>query len=116
MSYCDQVTRILRAVGLEDQFDVILSRDDVERPKPDPEIYLLAARLLAKQPANCLVVEDSPAGVQAAIAAGMNCIAVATPLTQERLHTQTLLAPEWIVDDPATLPAVVERLLAQRNV
>ncbi|MBI5828936.1 MAG: bifunctional transaldolase/phosoglucose isomerase, partial [Chloroflexi bacterium] len=115
MSYCDQVMRILRAVGLEDQFDVILSRDDVEHPKPDPEIYLTAARLVETAPADCLVIEDSPAGVQAAVAAGMNCIAVATPLTRERLHSQTLLAPEWIVDDPATLPTVVERLMAQRN-
>ncbi len=115
MSYCDQVKRILRAVGLEDQFDAILSRDDVEHPKPDPEIYLLAARLIEAQPEDCLVIEDSPAGVQAAVAAGMNCIAVATPLTRERLHSQNLLAPEWIVDDPATLPTVVERLMAQRN-
>ncbi len=115
MSYCDQVMRILRSVGLEDQFDAILSRDDVEQPKPDPEIYFLAARLIESQPEDCLVIEDSPAGAQAAVAAGMNCIAVATPLTRERLHLQTLLAPEWIVDDPTTLPTVVARLIQTRN-
>jgi beta-phosphoglucomutase-like phosphatase (HAD superfamily) len=89
---------------------VILSREDVEQPKPDPEIYLLAARLLDTPPDECLVIEDSPAGVQAAVAAGMNCIAVATPLTRDQLHAQNLLAAEWIVDDPAKLPAVVERM------
>jgi beta-phosphoglucomutase len=110
VSYCEQVTRILDAVGLADQFEVILSREDVEQPKPDPEIYLLAARLLDTPPDECLVIEDSPAGVQAAVAAGMNCIAVATPLTRDQLHAQNLLAAEWIVDDPAKLPAVVERM------
>ena len=111
MSYCAQVMHILDAVGLADQFEVILSRDDVEQPKPDPEIYLLAARLLDAQPQECLVIEDSPAGVQAAVAAGMNCIAVATPLTREPLRVQTILSSEWIVEDPATLPVAVERLI-----
>lgn len=114
MSYCEQVTRILDAVGLTDQFEVILSREDVEQPKPDPEIYLLAARLLDTQPAECLVIEDSPVGVQAAVAAGMNCIAVATPLTREQLFAQKTLSSEWIVDDPGTLPAVVERMVRLR--
>ena len=53
--------------------------------------------------------------VQAAIAAGMNCIAVATPFTRTALHAQNLLAPKWIMDDPGTLPAVVEDLLRGRS-
>jgi len=85
------------------------------RSEPHPEIYLCAARLLDEQPRDCLVIEDSPVGVQAAVAAGMNCIAVATPFTRAALHAQNLLAPEWIVDDPGTLPAVVERLLTRRS-
>ncbi len=113
MSHCEQVLRVLRAINLDDQFEVILSREDVEQPKPHPEIYLCAARLLDMPPIECLVIEDSPVGVQAAVAAGMNCIAVATPFTRAALHTQNLLAPDWIVDDPDTLPAVVERLMAQ---
>lgn len=115
MSHCEQVMRVLQAINLDDQFEVILSREDVEQPKPHPEIYLCAARLLDEQPKDCLVIEDSPVGVQAAVAAGMNCIAVATPFTRTALHAQNLLAPEWIVDDPGTLPAVVERLLTRRS-
>ncbi len=115
MSYRGQVTRILDAIGLADQFEVILSREDVEQPKPAPEIYLLAARLLDIRPEECLVIEDSPTGVQAAVAARMSCVAVATPLTREALHAQNLLAPEWIVDDPTTLPAVVARLIQSRQ-
>lgn len=108
MSYCPQVTLILQAIDLRDQFELVLSREDVERPKPDPEIYLLAARLLGERPEDCLVIEDSLAGVQAALAAGMNVVAVSTPLTRDALHLQQLLPREWVVDDPATLPAVVE--------
>ncbi len=115
MSDCDQVMLILKAISLADQFEVILSREDVEHPKPNPEIYWLAARLLGERPEECLVIEDSPAGVQAAVAAGMHCVAVATPLTRERLHAQELLPPDWIVDDPGTLSAVVERLVEHHN-
>lgn len=109
MSACSQVARVLQVVGLRDQFDVVLSREDVEHPKPDPEIYTLAARLLETLPEHCLVIEDSPVGVQAAVAAGMHCVAVATPFTRAGLHTQTWLPQEWVVDDPAELAQVVEQ-------
>jgi HAD superfamily hydrolase (TIGR01509 family) len=111
MSTHDQVGRVLEAVGLQDQFDVVLSREEVECPKPDPEIYRLAAELLDTPPRQCLVIEDSPAGVQAAVAAGMHCVAVATPFTRAGLQRQTWLAQEWVVEDPAALPQVVERLI-----
>jgi beta-phosphoglucomutase-like phosphatase (HAD superfamily) len=103
----------LNALSVQDQFNVVLAREDVECPKPDPEIYRLAAQRLEEHVDECLVVEDSPIGVQAAVDAGMHCIGVATPFTREGLHTQQGLAQEWIVDDPATLPAVVERLIEQ---
>lgn len=111
MSVCDQVDSVLNSIGLDGVFDVRLSREDVEEPKPNPEIYLLAARLLGKEPRECLVFEDSPTGVQAAVTAGMRCIAVATPLSKAGLHQQALLRPEWIVDEPDRLKDTVERLL-----
>ena len=85
--------------------------------QPDPEIYFLLARELEVQPEECLVIEDSPAGVKAALAAGMNVIAVSTPLTRQRLHESGLLPPQHIVDDPELLPTVVAHVLAhhQRN-
>jgi HAD superfamily hydrolase (TIGR01509 family) len=115
MSTCDQVTRVLDAIGLQDQFRVVLSREDVEAPKPDPEIYRLAGRLLGAQPSECLVIEDSPAGVQAAVCAGMHCVAVATPFTRAGLHDQTWLALEWVVDDPTELPQIIERLIGLQS-
>ncbi len=112
MSYCPQVQRVLDILNLRDQFDFVASRDDVERGKPDPEIYNLVAGELAVTPAECLVVEDSPAGVQAALAAGMAVVAVSTPFTQKRLHESALLPEHLIVDDPARLTAVVAEIVA----
>jgi sugar-phosphatase len=67
----------LRAVGLPVP-DVMVCGDEVARGKPDPEGYLTAARLLGSAPETCVVFEDAPAGVQAALAAGMPAIGVAT--------------------------------------
>lgn len=53
------------------------------------------------------MIEDSPASVAAALAAGMRCVAVATPFTQRLLDASELLDSKWIVDDPADLMAVV---------
>ena len=62
-------------------FDAIVTRDHVARVKPDPELFLLAASRLAVPPGACVVFEDSPNGMRAAIAAGMRCVAVPNALT-----------------------------------
>jgi beta-phosphoglucomutase len=113
MSYCTQVQRILGILDLDKTFDFIASRDDVERGKPNPEIYLLVAQELGVSPAECLVVEDSPAGVKAALAAGMVVIAVSTPFTRERLHASGLLPKELIIDEPDLVAAVVGDIVRQ---
>ncbi|MFT4197424.1 MAG: HAD family phosphatase [Pseudoxanthomonas sp.] len=66
----------LQAAGLLHRFDALATSSDVARPKPAPDVYLLAARLLAVAPAGCLVLEDSPTGVRAALAAGMTPVQV----------------------------------------
>jgi mannitol-1-/sugar-/sorbitol-6-phosphatase len=63
------------AVGIDPP--LLISTDDITRPKPDPEGYLLAASRLGVPPADCLVVEDAPAGVAAGRAAGMRVVGVA---------------------------------------
>lgn len=107
MSHCRQVRRILAVLDLEATFDFVATRDDVEHGKPHPEIYLLVARELGELPEHCLVVEDSPTGVQAALQAGMACVAVSNPFTRESLRTSGLLDSRWIVDDPQRLLEVV---------
>lgn len=111
MSRCEQVQRVLNILELRDTFDFVASRDDVERGKPDPEIYLLVAGELGMAPEECLVVEDSPAGVAAALAAGMEAVAVSTPFTRARLRESDLLPDSRIVDEPATLVAKVAQIV-----
>ncbi|MFI1988461.1 HAD family hydrolase [Actinoplanes sp. NPDC020271] len=75
----DSVTASLTALGLLDRFPVLVCAEDYARPKPDPEGYVKAARLLGADPAKCLVFEDTELGVQAAEAAGMACVRVPPP-------------------------------------
>lgn len=67
---------ILERTGLRKYFAVVVTDDDVEEPKPAPEIYLKVAALLAVSPDRCVVLEDSPYGVEAALAAGTTPIQV----------------------------------------
>ncbi len=115
MSRCQQATRVLQILDLQQAFDFIASRDDVEIGKPDPEIYELVSRELKTDAAECLVLEDSPSGVAAATAAGMWCIAVTTPFTHDGVHKQALLSSEWIVDEPEQVMGVVGRMLEERR-
>jgi beta-phosphoglucomutase len=59
-------------------FDAIVSADDVERSKPDPETFLKAARMLNADPESCIVFEDAPKGVECAMNAGMRSVVVTT--------------------------------------
>ncbi|MBW8056357.1 MAG: HAD-IA family hydrolase, partial [Nitrospira sp.] len=63
------------------------------------------------RPGDCLVIEDSPAGVQAAQAAGMAVIAVTTPFTYMAFRERDLLDRRWVVDEPDRLPTVLRECL-----
>jgi len=115
MSYCPQVKRVLDVLELTSAFEFVASRDDVEEGKPDPEIYLLVAKELGVLPSECLVIEDSPTGVEAALNAGMKVVAVSTPFTQKRLHENGLIPESHIVDDPDKLPEVVAHVVEHIN-
>lgn len=67
---------ILRQLQLENTFDAVADGNAITNSKPDPEVFLLAAKLLGLKPENCLVVEDADAGVQAALAGGMRVLGV----------------------------------------
>ena len=115
MSYREEVLHVLRSLDLERTLDVVLTREDVRQPKPDPEIYLLAAEKLEVPPVECLVLEDSPNGVRAGVAAGMNVVAVATPFTIASIHTSQALEHAWVVHDPDKLLDVVQDRIAEHN-
>lgn len=67
---------ILRAAHLENEFETSVSAEDVTHGKPDPQVFLIAAERLGVPPKHCLVIEDSPAGIEAAQRAGMRSIGV----------------------------------------
>lgn len=63
--------------GLIPRFRAVLSGQALGRPKPAPDVYLAAAAACGAAPADCVVIEDSPSGAQAALAAGMRCLGYA---------------------------------------
>ena len=67
---------ILEYIGLKDAFDAVVDGNDIRNSKPDPEVFLLAAQRLGLAPAECLVVEDAEAGVEAGLAGGMRVLGV----------------------------------------
>jgi beta-phosphoglucomutase len=72
----DNVALALERLGLAGSFGAVVTGRDVERGKPDPQVFLLAAERLGAPPARCVVVEDAPVGVAAAHAGGMKAVGV----------------------------------------
>lgn len=67
---------ILEQLGLGEFFDAISDGNNIKNSKPDPEVFVKAAQFIVEDPKNCLVVEDAKAGLEAAIAGGMDCAAI----------------------------------------
>jgi beta-phosphoglucomutase len=98
-----EVKHLLTAIGLRECFQLLVTAEDTERSKPEPEIYLKALAGLNRleafrsQPlraAECLAIEDAPAGVRAAQAAGMKCLAIA-----HSRPAAELAHAEWVVGE-----------------
>jgi len=90
---------ILAALEVKDCFDALVSAEEVERGKPDPQIFLTAAAKLQTPPARCIVVEDAPAGTEAARRAGMRAIGVLT--THAALEADLVVRTLEALDDDA---------------
>ncbi|KAL0051749.1 hypothetical protein WJX82_001416 [Trebouxia sp. C0006] len=110
------VIHVVKSLLGEERFealDVFLAGDDVPAKKPDPSIYTLAAERLGVQPSECLVVEDSAIGLQAAVDAGMRCIITYTNSS----HSQGFSGAELIVSnlDAASHPVSIQSLLQSRE-
>ena len=71
------IDRLLKVLYIDDFFSVVLTVDEVNKSKPDPEIFLKTAQKLGSNARDCVVLEDSIFGVMAAKAGNMSCIAVA---------------------------------------
>jgi HAD superfamily hydrolase (TIGR01509 family) len=97
-----EVLVVLEILGFSGLFDPVITSNDVPRAKPAPDCYLSASKLLGKPVAQCVVVEDSAHGIQAAVAAGMRVLVVSpgaarpVPAGAERVFPSTVDALRWL--------------------
>ncbi len=105
----ENIALVLDRLGATERFQAVVSGMDVTRGKPDPQVFLIAAERLEIPPRQCVVVEDAPAGVAAARAAGMKSVGFAsTGRTRAELAQAHL-----VIDRLGQLsPAVLRRLVA----
>lgn len=87
---------VLKEIKLDKCFNTIISAEDVREGKPNPECYLKAAAELKLKPKECIVIEDSLAGIKAALAANMKCIAITTTQPYEKLTEATHIASSFL--------------------
>jgi HAD superfamily hydrolase (TIGR01509 family) len=94
--------------GLDGRFSAIASLEDITHGKPDPEVFLVAARKSGCDPARAIVFEDAPVGIQAAKAAGMYAVGITTTVTAEALYAAGAdeVVPNLVGYD---VPALLER-------
>jgi len=94
----DMVEACLGSLSARDMFDVIVTSSEVERGKPWPDVYLLAASRLKVQPERCIVFEDVTAGIRAGKAAGMYVYAVYDKYSEDMQEEKLRLADAYIRD------------------
>jgi beta-phosphoglucomutase len=99
---------VLDNLHLRNYFPVVVGPDDVTTSKPDPEVFLKAARLMNLSPEQCLVFEDAPKGIEAAKRAGMKAVAVTSFHPAQELENENVVAYIKDYTDP-----VLDKLLAE---
>jgi len=103
----------LREIGIpEALFGACVTGDDIERKKPFPDIFLLAAQRLGIAPAECLVVEDAPNGIRAAKTAGAPALGLTSSFPAEELVSN---GADWVAADLSAVPGECLLALAMRD-
>ena len=87
----ENVELLLTSLDIKQYFDVIITAADVKNGKPAPDVFLIAAMRLNVNPNNCIVIEDAPVGIEAAIKAEMKVIALTTTHEKEELIDANLI-------------------------
>lgn len=99
----ENVNLVIEQLGIGNVVEVAITGTDVTRGKPDPQVFQLAAERLNVEPKTCVVVEDAPAGIQAAHAAGMKCVGLAsTGRTPAELSAADLVVDSLNQLEPVT--------------
>ena len=99
----ENVELILSAGRLHGAFDAVVDGSHVSRGKPAPDVFLLAAERLRIAPSSCIVIEDAPAGIQAAVAAGTTAVGVTTTHTAAQLNDA---GAHHLFSSPAAIPSL----------
>jgi beta-phosphoglucomutase len=93
---------VVDILQIQDDFDAVVDGGMIVHSKPNPEIFLLAAKMLGIEPQDCLVFEDAEAGVDAALAAGMKCVGVGSPTLLGHAHRVVSTTAEFQPHDLAS--------------
>jgi len=93
-----EVELVLNRTGLLEHFSVIIAADDITTSKPEPDGYLLAIERLSLKASNCLAIEDTPTGIQAARSAGVQVVGVAHTYPFHMLQRWTNWAVDYFTD------------------
>ena len=104
------IDALVDGLGIRHYFDALVSGASLP-PKPDPEVFLEAARRVGVPPARCTVIEDSIAGVDGAARAGMGCVAVETTHKADRLSQASLVVPTLAELDPDTFAHLLQGVI-----
>jgi beta-phosphoglucomutase len=91
----DDINFILSHVPIRNDFDIIIDGSQVSKSKPNPQIFLKAAKDLNTRPEDCVVFEDSIAGIKAANAAGMKVVGITTGNTADKLQPSDLIISDY---------------------
>jgi beta-phosphoglucomutase len=97
----------LQIAGISDLFEVVVTTNDIDKGKPEPEIFLKAAQVLEVLPKDCVVFEDALLGVEAAKKAGMKCIGIDRYDNPGRLHSADNVITDMSEIDISFLEALV---------
>src|SRR5690606_36113604 len=105
----ENVELCLARLGVRDCFDAVITGRDVTRGKPDPQVFQLAAQRLNVPAKRCIVIEDAPAGLEAARRAGMHCVGfVSTGRTEQELLDSDLRIRSFDEVSPEHLARLLE--------
>ena len=106
---------VLAALRLGDAFDTVVTADDVANTKPDPEGYRLALSRLGAEAGRSAAVEDSPAGIRGALAAGLTVFAVPTEFTRDDVEAMAASGEVDRLTESGDLPEAVQRAATARG-
>lgn len=107
----EDVIAVLRAIGLDSEFDSVMSSFELRNGKPDPDIFMAVAKDLGVRENRCIVLEDSAIGVQAAKKAGMKCIAAPSFFTKEQNFSEA----DCVVSDLFEAKEQLDRWYGKEN-